>query len=50
MAIAIAEDAVVSNPTATPEMIVVAGPRPRAISFTGRYEPMYCVMKTNAKL
>ena len=41
IAMAIAEEAVVSKPTATPEMIVVAGPvfAASAISLTGRQEP-----------
>jgi len=41
IAIVIVDDAVVSKPTATPEMIVVAGPvfAAYAISFTGRQLP-----------
>jgi hypothetical protein len=41
IAIVIVDDAVVSKPTATPEMIVVAGPvlAASAISYTGRQLP-----------
>ena len=41
MAIVMTEEKVVSNPTARPEMMVVAGPvfEASAISFTGRHAP-----------